>query len=90
MAPEQARGRPVDFRSDQFCLGLILYELLTGRKAFDKASAVQTLTAIIEEEPDRSSSSTPGCRLPSSGSSGDASRRSPTSGTPPHATSPAS
>ncbi|MBK9090290.1 MAG: protein kinase [Holophagales bacterium] len=51
MAPEQARGRPVDFRSDQFCLGLILYELLTGRKAFDKASAVQTLTAIIEEEP---------------------------------------
>ena len=52
MAPEQARGRPVDFRSDQFCLGLILYELLTGRKAFDKASAVQTLTAIIEEEPE--------------------------------------
>jgi len=52
MSPEQARGRPVDFRSDQFCLGLILYELLTGKKAFDKASAVQTLTAIIEEEPE--------------------------------------
>ena len=53
MAPEQARGRAVDFRSDQFCLGLILYELLTGRKAFEKASAVQTLSAIIDEEPER-------------------------------------
>ena len=52
MAPEQARGRAVDFRSDQFCLGLILYELLTGRKAFDKQSAVQTLSAIIDEEPE--------------------------------------
>ena len=52
MSPEQARGRGVDFRSDQFCLGLILYEVLTGKKAFDKASAVQTLTAIIEEEPE--------------------------------------
>jgi hypothetical protein len=52
MAPEQARGRAVDFRSDQFCIGLILYELLTGKKAFDKASAVQTLSAIIDEEPE--------------------------------------
>jgi hypothetical protein len=50
MSPEQARGRGVDFRSDQFCFGLILYELLTGKKAFERASAVQTLTAIIEEE----------------------------------------
>ncbi len=52
MSPEQALGRPVDFRSDQFSLGLILYELLTGRKAFERPSAVQTLTAIIEEEPE--------------------------------------
>ena len=52
MSPEQARGHAVDFRSDQFCFGLILYEVLAGRKAFARASAVQTLTAIIEEEPE--------------------------------------
>jgi hypothetical protein len=52
MSPEQALGHSVDFRSDQFCLGLILYELLTGKKAFERSSAVQTLTAIIEEEPE--------------------------------------
>jgi len=52
MSPEQALGHAVDYRSDQFCLGLILYELLTGKKAFERPSAVQTLTAIIEEEPE--------------------------------------
>lgn len=50
MSPEQARGRAVDFRSDQFALGLILYELLAGRKAFERPSAVQTLSAIIDAE----------------------------------------
>jgi tetratricopeptide (TPR) repeat protein/TolB-like protein len=51
MSPEQAAGRPLDFRSDQFALGGIIYELLTGRRAFDRDSAVQTLAAIIEDEP---------------------------------------
>jgi serine/threonine-protein kinase len=51
MAPEQVRGMPADFRSDQFALGAMLYELATGRKAFQRDSVVQTLSAIIEDEP---------------------------------------
>lgn len=51
MSPEQARGEAVDFRSDQFSLGSILYEMATGRKAFQRDTVVQTLSAIIEHEP---------------------------------------
>jgi eukaryotic-like serine/threonine-protein kinase len=52
MSPEQALGRPVDFRSDQFSLGSILYEMATGRRAFSRDSAPETLTAIIRDEPE--------------------------------------
>jgi Tol biopolymer transport system component len=52
MSPEQASGKPVDFRSDQFSFGSILYEMATGRRAFQKKTAVETLTAILNEEPD--------------------------------------
>jgi TolB-like protein/tRNA A-37 threonylcarbamoyl transferase component Bud32/Tfp pilus assembly protein PilF len=51
MSPEQASGRPVDFRSDQFALGLIVYEMVTGRRAFSRPTAVETLAAVIREEP---------------------------------------
>ena len=51
MSPEQASGRTVDFRSDQFSIGLLLYELLAGRRAFSRPSAVETLSAIIREDP---------------------------------------
>jgi TolB-like protein/predicted Ser/Thr protein kinase len=51
MSPEQASGRPVDFRSDQFSFGLIAYEMVAGRRAFARPTAVQTLAAIIAEEP---------------------------------------
>ena len=52
MSPEQAMGRQVDFRSDQFSLGSILYEMVTGKRAFSRDSAPETLAAIIREEPE--------------------------------------
>jgi serine/threonine-protein kinase len=51
MSPEQAKGQLLDFRSDQFACGAILYEMATGRRAFQRESPVQTLAAIIEEDP---------------------------------------
>src|SRR5512132_1782235 len=52
MSPEQASGRDVDFRSDQFSFGSILYELATGKRAFHRNTGAETLTAIIREEPE--------------------------------------
>jgi len=51
MSPEQASGLATDFRSDQFSFGSLLYEMLTGKRAFHRASGPQTLAAIIEDEP---------------------------------------
>jgi serine/threonine protein kinase len=50
MSPEQALGRQTDFRSDQFSFGLILHELASGKRAFAKASKVETMAAIVREE----------------------------------------
>ena len=51
MSPEQASGVPADNRSDQFSFGLVLYEMLTGRRAFAQPTPVETLSAIIRDDP---------------------------------------
>jgi serine/threonine protein kinase len=51
MSPEQVRGSRVDHRSDIFAFGAVLYEVLTGRLAFAKATSAETMTAILNEDP---------------------------------------
>ncbi|HSG00029.1 MAG TPA: serine/threonine-protein kinase, partial [Vicinamibacterales bacterium] len=51
MAPEQVRGQAVDHRADLFAFGAILYEALTGTRAFKGDSAVETMNAILKEDP---------------------------------------
>ncbi len=51
MAPEQVRGQAVDARADLFALGAVLYEMLTGRRAFQGDTAADTMFAVVKEEP---------------------------------------
>ncbi|HEX9501528.1 MAG TPA: WD40 repeat domain-containing serine/threonine protein kinase [Thermoanaerobaculia bacterium] len=51
MSPEQIRGELVDRRSDIFAFGAIVYEMLTGSRAFKRESSIETLSAILKEEP---------------------------------------
>jgi serine/threonine protein kinase len=51
MAPEQLEGKPADARTDLWALGAILYEMVTGKRAFEGASAASLIGAILEREP---------------------------------------
>lgn len=51
LSPEQARGSVADHRSDIFSFGAILYELITGRRAFQRETSVETMVAVLREEP---------------------------------------
>jgi serine/threonine protein kinase len=62
MSPEQAKGRPADKRSDVWAFGCVLYEMLTGRRAFSGENVSDTLAAVLRGEPDwrAFSAATPG------------------------------
>src|SRR5579862_6764868 len=53
MSPEQAEGKPADARSDVFSFGAVLYEMLSGRQAFEGESAISTMAAVLHKEPRR-------------------------------------
>jgi len=66
MSPEQVRGQVADARSDIFAAGAVLYEMVTGKRAFHKATSAETMSAILNEDPQPVSaiapSVPPGCR----------------------------
>jgi len=64
MSPEQASGQSVDFRSDQFAFGALVYEVLSGRRAFQRPTRVETMAAIIREEPEPLAAFCPRAPLP--------------------------
>jgi serine/threonine-protein kinase len=60
MAPEQVQGQAADQRSDIFALGVVLYEMLTGKRPFGGSTTVETAAAILKEDPEPMSSVAPG------------------------------
>jgi Tol biopolymer transport system component len=64
MSPEQTLGMPLDFRSDQFSFGSMLYEMVTGRRAFARSNAPETMTAILREEPEPLAATAPPTPVP--------------------------
>jgi len=59
MAPEQVRAQPVDARADIFAFGAVLYEMLSGRRAFQRETSADTMTAILSQDPPEVTGSRP-------------------------------
>jgi predicted ATPase len=64
MSPEQANGLPLDFRSDQFSFGSLLYEMVTGKRAFPHQGAAEILAAILRDQPEAAASLNPQAPAP--------------------------
>ena len=64
MSPEQASALPVDFRSDQFSFGVLLYEMVTGKRPFQRPNEASTLIAIVRDDPESVLSLNPGAPAP--------------------------
>ena len=60
MSPEQVRAQPTDHRSDIFSFGSILHEMITGQRAFQRETMAETMSAVMNEEPDDVTKSNPG------------------------------
>jgi serine/threonine protein kinase len=63
MSPEQARGKPVDKRADIWAFGVVLYEMLTGKRLFDGEDLTETLASVVKDKPDLSAVPTKARRL---------------------------
>jgi serine/threonine protein kinase len=59
MAPEQVRGQTVDARADVFAFGVVLYEMISGTRAFQRETAADTMTAILTQDPPELTGSRP-------------------------------
>ncbi len=64
LSPEQASGKPVDYRADQFALGALLYEMATGERPFKRETLLESLTATIRDEPEPARSKRPDLPAP--------------------------
>jgi serine/threonine protein kinase len=64
MSPEQANGLPLDFRSDQFSFGSLLYEMVTGKRAFPQCGVAEVLAAILRDQPEAAASLNPQAPAP--------------------------